>query len=267
VECTADAPLLSYNETDPRISTVTEDKWCVGASGGQVECTQDPPGSCTRFEESDDFDTPDNLISPESCETNNWIGCNTASIYFGNFRARADRNLDPDVCLTQRTPRCSCCGNYGCFLGGVWAGHRYCQQTSQACYDTLDLFNHMIKKYSGLPAHTYLRVSGSAVVVNERNSKFRYAVHSDSPSDGINFYFDQQLVHVVNPYRAVLWGEGSTSHQCGQYNSDPEYLVDFNFTVLHFKSDVTVGVWSEFADSSSSPMTLGLKSITVETIC
>jgi len=38
VECTADAPLLSYNETDPRISTVTEDKWCVGASGGQVEC-------------------------------------------------------------------------------------------------------------------------------------------------------------------------------------------------------------------------------------
>ena len=43
VECTADAPLLSYTETDPKISTVTQDKWCVGASGGQVECSQDPP--------------------------------------------------------------------------------------------------------------------------------------------------------------------------------------------------------------------------------
>jgi hypothetical protein len=26
-------------ETDPQVGTVTEDKWCVGSSGGQVECT------------------------------------------------------------------------------------------------------------------------------------------------------------------------------------------------------------------------------------
>jgi hypothetical protein len=125
----------------------------------------------------------------------------------------------------------------------------------------------MIKQYNGLPAHTFLRISGSAVVVNEQNGKFRDAGHSASPNDGINFYFDQQLVHVVNPYRAVLWGEGSTSQQCGQYTFDNEYLVDFNFTVLHFKSDVTVGVWSEFYDSRNAPMSFGLKSITVETIC
>ena len=30
-------------ETDPQVGTVTQDKWCVGASGGQVECTADAP--------------------------------------------------------------------------------------------------------------------------------------------------------------------------------------------------------------------------------
>jgi len=43
VECTANQPLLSYTETDPKVSTVTQDKWCVGTSGGQVECTANQP--------------------------------------------------------------------------------------------------------------------------------------------------------------------------------------------------------------------------------
>ena len=36
VECTQEAPLLSFTETDPQVGTVTDGKWCVGASGGQV---------------------------------------------------------------------------------------------------------------------------------------------------------------------------------------------------------------------------------------
>ncbi len=36
------ASLLS-TETDPQVGTVTQDKWCVGTSGGQVECTANQP--------------------------------------------------------------------------------------------------------------------------------------------------------------------------------------------------------------------------------
>ena len=42
VECTADAPLLSYTETDPKIGTVTDGKWCT-ANSGKIECVQEVP--------------------------------------------------------------------------------------------------------------------------------------------------------------------------------------------------------------------------------
>ena len=45
VECTANQPLLSYTETDPQVGTVTQDKWCIGTSGGQVECTAKSPAT------------------------------------------------------------------------------------------------------------------------------------------------------------------------------------------------------------------------------
>jgi len=38
------ASLLSA-ETDPQVGTVTQDKWCVGTSDGQVECSQESPVS------------------------------------------------------------------------------------------------------------------------------------------------------------------------------------------------------------------------------
>ena len=34
---------LLSSETDPEVGTVTQEKWCVGTSGGQVECTTDAP--------------------------------------------------------------------------------------------------------------------------------------------------------------------------------------------------------------------------------
>jgi hypothetical protein len=42
VECTQEAPLLSFTETDPQVGTVTDGKWCT-ANAGQVECTQEAP--------------------------------------------------------------------------------------------------------------------------------------------------------------------------------------------------------------------------------
>jgi len=79
VECTANQPLLSYSETDPKVSTVTEDKWCVGTSGGQVECTASAPATSPSvcevphrlaFNGTNFVCTCDNGFSGVNCEVN-----------------------------------------------------------------------------------------------------------------------------------------------------------------------------------------------------
>ena len=68
---------LLSSETDPQVGTVTQEKWCVGTSGGQVECTTDAPlsaipagslhGYC--FVDLDEWDmgTCENAYAPALC--------------------------------------------------------------------------------------------------------------------------------------------------------------------------------------------------------